>query len=218
MTPRAVVFDLFETLVTEAHTNPPRAGQLGPRFGLDPVAFRREWAPRRREIVLGRRSFADTLRDICLALGGTSQPDVARVREERMVIKAAALRYVEPRILLMLDALRARATRLAVVSNCFFEDVASWHESPLCQRIDATVFSFQEGLAKPDREIYAAALRRLDVTPAQAVFVGDGGDGELAGAASAGLAACHATWYAVTTATPDGVRRFRAPEDVLTLP
>ena len=40
---------------------------------------------------------------------------------------------------------------------------------------------------KPRPESYAAVLRALEVTPAQAGFVGDGGSDELAGARRAGF-------------------------------
>ena len=43
----AVLFDLFETLVTESVVPPSRAGSLGEALGLDPVAFRAEWKARR---------------------------------------------------------------------------------------------------------------------------------------------------------------------------
>ena len=39
------------------------------------------------------------------------------------------------------------------------------------------------------------AIRCLRVDPATAVFVGDGGDNEIAGAAEAGLRAFRSTWF-----------------------
>ena len=43
------------------------------------------------------------------------------------------------------------------------------------------------GLLKPDRQIYNLAMQRLDVSPDQCLYVGDGGSNELYGAKSAGM-------------------------------
>ena len=66
----------------------------------------------------------------------------------------------------MIDSLRSRGLRVGVVSNCIAEDVAAWPHSSLSARADCAVFSFEVGLAKPDREIYGEATRRLEVDAA----------------------------------------------------
>lgn len=82
-------------------------------------------------------------------------------------------------------------------------------------------FSFTEGVAKPDPEIYLRALHRLGVQPEAAIFIGDGGDNELAGAEEAGLRAFRATWF--LTRWPqfrswEGAGlRLAGPQDVLKL-
>ena len=40
---------------------------------------------------------------------------------------------------------------------------------------------------KPEKEIYELSLRQLSVSPAESVFVGDGGSNELEGARKAGM-------------------------------
>ena len=54
---------------------------------------------------------------------------------------------------------------------------------------------FDTGLAKPDPEIYWKAIRELGIEPATTVYVGDGGNDELAGAERAGLRAFRAAWF-----------------------
>ena len=75
-----------------------------------------------------------------------------------------------------LSALRARGTRTAIASNAPFPP-AMMHrqvrENGLAERLDAVVFSSEVGRRKPAPELYLAALDRLGVAPADAVYVGD---------------------------------------------
>lgn len=194
---RAVIFDLFETLVTELNQPVRRAGSLASELGLDAIAYRRAWRVRRPEIVLGSCSFEDVLRQIVVELGGVAHDAVLdHLCAERVAQKTAVLSRVEPEILNTLSELRRRSLRLGLITNSFAEDVRGWDQSPLHELFDATVFSFLVGLAKPDPAIFVAACETLDVKPEDALFVGDGSDDELAGAAQAGVATARALWFA----------------------
>jgi len=191
-----VLFDLFETLITESETRPPGASSLGPRLGLEPVPFREQWKLRRAAVTLGRLSFVQALAEIGVALGSpVDAQQLEALRRERVSSKAAPLKRTEASILRLLDELRMRGKRIGVVSNCFAEDVATWSESLLARRVHCAVFSFDMGLAKPDPEIYKEASRRLGIRPEDTVFIGDGADNELAGATQVGLRAFKALWF-----------------------
>lgn len=206
---KAVLFDLFETLITESRLAPRRASSLGDVLGLDHEAFRTAWTARRPRVVLGELSFSDALADICQSLTGcVDVMAVDRVRVDRIREKDAAFQEIDRDVVGLIDTLRQHGIRLAVVSNCFAEDVVSWPTCPLAPQFHCAVFSFAVGLAKPDPRIYLEATRRLGVDPATALFIGDGGDNELAGAEQAGLSALRAVWF---------LRRwpnFRPPEAV----
>ena len=193
---QGILFDLFETLVTESSGSVRRASSLAAELGVNDDAYRRHWRSRRLDIVVGRCSFPDTIAQIVRTLGGT--PDeglLERLRSERVKQKTAVLRTVEEDILAAVDALRARGLKLAVVTNSFAEDVAGWDSSPLRSLFDVTLFSCAAGVAKPDPEIYLRACRDLHVPADRALFIGDGGDNELDGARTAGLRAYRALWY-----------------------
>jgi FMN phosphatase YigB (HAD superfamily) len=193
---KAIIFDLFETLVTESLTRPAGVSSLAPAFGCEREAFRRQWKPRRSAVTTGQVSFRQALTDVATALGGQADAAVLeRVCDERTGTKARAFAHVEPEVLTMLDDLRSRNLRLGVISNCFAEDVTAWPRSPLAARVDCAVFSCEAGLAKPDSGIYEEALRRLAVDASDAWFIGDGQDDELAGAERGGLRAFKALWF-----------------------
>ncbi len=191
-----VLFDLYETLVTERYATPARASSLGERLGLDATAFRKAWKPQRGRIIRGQVSFADALQEIGAMLGRRLDAGLVRVlSDERRVEKAALFQRFDPVAFEVLRQLRNRGCRLAVVSNCFAEDVEAWSRCPAAECFDTSVFSFEVGTAKPEPHIYLEAMQRLGIEVSNAVFIGDGGDDELLGAERAGLRAAQATWF-----------------------
>jgi HAD superfamily hydrolase (TIGR01509 family) len=193
---KAILFDLFETLITESRLQPTRASRLGETLGCEPEAFRVAWKARRPRIVLGQLSFAEALTEISTSLAGIVDPAaIERACEQRIREKAAAYAQIDDEVAALVADLRGCGLGLAVISNCFKEDVLEWSTCPLARGFQSTLFSFTEGVAKPDPDIYLRATRRLGVEPAAAVFIGDGADNELAGAERAGVRAFRALWF-----------------------
>jgi putative hydrolase of the HAD superfamily len=215
----AVLFDLYETLVTERHAAPGRASSLGERLGLDAAAFRRAWKPQRSRVIRGQVSFADALIEIGARLGRRLDIELVHgIANERRLEKAALFQRVEPVAVEGLHQLRARGFRLGVISNCFEEDVAAWPQCSAAKCFDTSVFSFEVGTAKPEAHIYLQAIQRLGVDSSNAVFVGDGGDDELLGAERVGLRAAQAAWFRGELASlPGHIPRLSSWSAVLAL-
>ncbi len=193
---KAVLFDLFETLITESRTQPAGVSSLALELGYERDAFRREWKALRPAVTVGRMSFRQALSDIATCLGRPAEDvRVQRLCNERTAAKAEPFAEIEPQVLMMTDYLRRRSLRLGIISNCFAEDVAAWPRCALASRFDCTLFSFEVGLAKPDPEIYMEATRRLRVDVSETWFIGDGGHEELSGAEQAGLRGLKALWF-----------------------
>ena len=193
---KGIVFDLYETLVTESGTRPPGVSSFALPLGCDRDAFRREWKMRRAAVTTGHLSFPQAIADVASALG--VRPDssaIDRLCAERAELKAQCFDTVDGEVLALLDRLRDRGLRLAIISNCWKEHVAGWPRSALASRFDCAVFSFAVGVAKPDEAIYRDALRRVDVAPSEAWYIGDGADDELEGARRTGMRAFKAEWF-----------------------
>jgi putative hydrolase of the HAD superfamily len=94
-----------------------------------------------------------------------------------------------PDALPTLEELRRRGHLLGMISVCTEDVPQVWEETPLGREFDATVFSCDVGVSKPDPRIYAIACERLGVEPGECLFVGDGANDELPGAERAGMAA-----------------------------
>ena len=86
-----------------------------------------------------------------------------------------------------LEELRRRDIATALVSNCTEEVALVWEESPFAGLLDVAVFSATAGCMKPDPRIYELALEGLGVRAADALFVGDGANDELAGVERTGM-------------------------------
>jgi len=90
----------------------------------------------------------------------------------------------------LIDGL-AKRFHLAVVTNTHQADLVRGHLAAMgiARHIDAVITSVEVGWRKPHPAIYAAALGRVGVTPADAVFVGDTYLADYLGPATAGLRA-----------------------------
>jgi HAD superfamily hydrolase (TIGR01509 family) len=122
----------------------------------------------------------------------------------------------------LLDSLRARGLRLAVVANTGPDPPRlvrrELDELDVAARIDTVVLSGEVGARKPDAEIFRRALADLGVEATDAIFVGDRLVDDVQGAAALGMTTVQAFWFRADD-TPAAVEPdFLAftPVDVLT--
>ncbi|HZC25649.1 MAG TPA: HAD family hydrolase [Actinopolymorphaceae bacterium] len=199
MRSRAVVFDLYETLVTEFESGWQPQPAPAERLGIQPEIFDRVWRARKADRMTRTVDYRDVLREACEAAGAVPpasvEPIIATLYAERLDTKAGPLLDVERPVLDALRVLRDMGYKLALVSNCSVEEVAAWERSPLAPMFDDVLFSYRVGIAKPAGAIYVEACARLQVLPEHCAYVGDGGSDELAGAALAGMTAYCARWF-----------------------
>jgi len=187
---RAIVFDFYGTLTdpgAEANRQVSYADTAA-ALGIPADAF---WAAIRAsfpERIIGRLGGTrDTLREIARRCG--AEPTAPELDAAVTAQLDASLRVRPPRsgVLDLLDKLRADGFRTGLISDCSSELCEAWPETPYAPRIDAAVFSWQEGCRKPDSRLYAAVSGRLGVPAAECWYVGDGGSRELDGARRAGM-------------------------------
>jgi putative hydrolase of the HAD superfamily len=94
-----------------------------------------------------------------------------------------------PDVIPVLSGLRARHLRLAIVSNFDGRLIRICEGLGIARFFDTVVMSSQVGCAKPDPLIFAIALERIGVSPAEALHVGDSETLDVQGAEAAGLRA-----------------------------
>lgn len=208
---RAVVFDFFGTL-TDPAAEAERHDVFTATAGALGIAAPQFWAVARGcfdERMTGVLGDAPTmLRELARRCG--IRPTDRQVADAVAVHRSGSARIRRPRpgVLAALDTLRAAGFRLAVLSDCGSELCDGWDATVFASRIDATVFSWQEGYRKPDPRLYATAASRLGVVTTECWYIGDGGSREHQGARSAGMRP-----VLVTNAGFPGVAGYRHDPD-----
>ena len=175
---RAVIFDLWETLIDwDPDAAAAMVGRVSELAGDD---FTERW----------NRSATRYVAPIRAALGDAGVP--AAVLED---VCALRLEYVRrslvprPGAVDTLRELRRRGLLVGLITVCTEDVEHLWPESEFAGLFDAEVFSSSLGIAKPDPRIYLHCAEALGVEPGEAVFVGDGANDELAGALRVGMRA-----------------------------
>ena len=193
---KAVIFDLFETLITEWGHEKYTKRKMCEDLGVDKDRFDVFWKEKEEERYLGKIDFESSILYAGSKMGKEIDSDtLAYVLNRRIAAKATCFENIDPEVLDMLDAIKKLGLRTAIVSNCSSEEVKVIRESELYRYFDEVVLSYEVHMKKPDRCIYEEAARRLGVELKDCIFVGDGGSNELQGAKSAGMKAVQAKWY-----------------------
>jgi putative hydrolase of the HAD superfamily len=210
----AVLFDLFHTLTAMESSwgqGLPFTFQV---LGVSRDAWDRQLTQCSRERLTG--ALSDPIH-IVSSMARAIDPGIPDAVIEAAVANrvkrfGAALLDIPAETTHVLERLKRKGKRLGLISNADVMEVAEWSKSPLAGVFDSTVLSCRVGVVKPDREIYEICLRQLDVSPAKALFVGDGGSSELAGAHTVGLVTVMITGI-IKELWPERIESRRADAD-----
>lgn len=218
---RAVVFDLFDTLVDLRLEELPRLEHGGRRISPSAGALHAALATR---AALDFSAFVEALRALdAELLESRSSRGVEVPTLERFGLLTERLGLVDPELPILLtsvhmgmlrDTVRVpehhadvlarlrRRVRLGLCSNFTHSEtaVAILEEAGLHAHLDAVVISDAIGFRKPRAEIFAAVLRELDVAPEECLHVGDNLRADVGGARAAGMVTA---WITRRVAEPE---------------
>lgn len=188
MRTRAVLLDALGTLVFFG----PPAPRLAAALGVDEDAARRAM---RAEIAhyrahLGRASDLEGLRALRRDCAQVVEDELRTGRPLEEVLDAllAAIRFEPyPEVPGVLAELRERGLALVVCSNWDVSLREVLRATGLARLVDGVVVSAEEGVAKPDPQLFARALALAGVPAEAAVHVGDTYGEDVAGALAAGV-------------------------------
>jgi putative hydrolase of the HAD superfamily len=192
----AILFDWNNTLVQftwdddlleEGH----RAGLAAAGSDQDAAEF----TARYRELVLKGATPADDYGELLRELGVGEGDRFIDAEHEVWRPAHEALGSAQA----LLDSLRSRGIKTGLVANSWPDPArllrADVETFGLTGQFDVIVFSEEVGFRKPQPEIFLHALSLLDVSPENAMFVGDRLETDVQGAARVGMATVQALWF-----------------------
>lgn len=187
---KAVLFDMYGTLLFEEGGLEYRYMEIARRLGLDVQAFIEARnhsmdATLTGEIPNGVERAKVILRDMGL------EPDEDKARllaktEEDVRLPAV---HLYPATFPTLRVLRRRGYLLGLISDCTYLWRPVLRSTRLESLFNVITLSCEAGTTKPDPAMYLNTCELLGVKPDECVFVGDGGSSELQGARALNIVA-----------------------------
>jgi len=213
----AVLFDMYETLVTLSSMPPYFGRQMAEDAGVAPEMFYPVWKATEDDRTLGRVTVSQALAQVLTACGCYTPELTQRLASKRYATHTACFERLHPGILPMLSALRAKGLRLGLISNCYDEEAAIIRSSTLFPYFDVAFLSCEKAMKKPDAAIFTDCAKALGVKCEECLYIGDGGSNELAAAQSVSMHPAQALWYIPAEAQLPAYPCLRTPEEAVLL-
>ena len=163
--------------------------------GIPAEKFHALWQETEDDRSLGRVMFEEVVERILRENRCYSEKTWRNIVQKRIMTKRECFRHLHPEILPLFVTLKEKGLLIGLISNCFSEEAAIIRESVLFPYFDAVFLSCEQGVQKPDNEIFKRCMGKLAVEAGECVYVGDGGSRELETAKSLGMTAVQAAWY-----------------------
>ena len=192
---KAVIFDMFETLVSLFIGKTYFSEHIAADAGIDPVAFRKIWHEHESDRTLGKMTIPEALEKSFKELGIYTPGLVDKISANRRASLKDTFDAVPAESVELLKQLRTRGIKVGLITNTFSDERDFIRNSVLFPYFDAVRISFEEGLKKPDPAMYLSIMQEFCVSPKECRYVGDGGSHELTAARDLGLNALQAMWF-----------------------
>lgn len=219
---KAVIFDMYETLVTLFESPLYFGTQMAFDAGVEEERFQEIWQTAEVDRTIGKITLEEILERILRTNDRYSETKMNLIVSKRIRSREEAFEHLHKDIIPMLRALKKKGILIGLISNCFSEEAMVIKKSVLYPYFDAVCLSFDEGLQKPNPAIFKMCLEKLNVQAEYCLYIGDGGSNELEAAEMVGMKAAQAVWYLKEdTCQPSKrksqFRQLEAPLDVLNI-
>lgn len=192
---QAVIFDMYETLVTQFSSPLYYGTQIAQDLGLRPEEFLPGWRATEYDRATGKLTFEAVMERLMKAHGIYSAEKHWQVVEKRLAIQSDCFAHLHSGILPLLSGLKGKGVKIGLITNCFSEEAALIRESELFAYFDAPCLSYELGVRKPDPAIFHTCMEKLGIPAENCLYAGDGGSQELETASALGMQTVQVTWY-----------------------
>lgn len=217
---KAVIFDMFETLITHYKSPLYFGSQMAEDAGIPEDIFQKFWRPTEYNRSIGNTTLEETVKIILQKNQCYSEELLNTIVSKRVATKEECFHHLHPEIITMLYSLKEKGVLIGLISNCYSEEADVIRRSVLFKYFDAVYLSYEQGVQKPDADIFKRCLDNLLVKAEECIYVGDGGSYELETARKLGMNAIQAAWYLQEGTTQPSRRKpdflqIEKPIDVL---
>lgn len=192
---KAVIFDMFETLVTHFESPVYMGKQICNDMGIAENKFREIWDTTDDDRTLGKRSLEDVIEEILKVNDCYSIDLFEKIIAKRKMSKQECFEHIHPEIIPLFLKLKEMGIKIGLITNCYFEERDVINNSIFIDYFDSVCMSCEMGVKKPDVQIFQKCMNDLEVAAEECIYVGDGGSFELETARSLGMHSLQATWY-----------------------
>ncbi len=192
---KAVIFDMFETLVTLFTEHTYFGEDAASDAGVDPVLYRKVWHENEKDRTTGKMTIEEGIGETLRKLGVYSDELLNTIVSKRLAALKETFDQIPDESVQLLLELRRRGIKVGLITNTFSDERDLIRSSKLFPLFDATRISYEEGVLKPDPSMYQSIMIELGVTPDECLYVGDGGSRELFAARDIGMKPLQASWF-----------------------
>lgn len=192
---RVVIFDMFETLVSHYYSPLYFGSQMAADANILEDRFQSTWKLTECDRTIGKMTLEQALEIIFKENDCYSQELLRKIIKKRKESKEACFRHINSEIIPMLTAIKKKGIHIGLISNCFSEEVEVIRKSELFPYFDGVYLSYEQGIEKPNEEIFTRCMRYFSSSPEECLYVGDGGSYELETARKLGMKVIQAAWY-----------------------
>lgn len=192
---KLVIFDMYETIITHYACPLYFSAEMAADMKIPVETFRETWRATEKERSTGKISFEEIIDKIMRDNNCFSQTVFDEICRKRMATKRLCFEYLHPEIIPMFENLKKHEKNIALISNCFSEEAVAIRESKVSKYFDEMFLSYEQGVVKPDFEIYRRCIEKFGVNSNECIYVGDGGSYELEAARDCGIRPLQAGWY-----------------------
>ncbi len=192
---KAVIFDMFETLITLFEGRTYFSEDIARDLQLPEEVFRKEWHKTEHDRSTGKYTIEKALEITLKNLGTYSDEKVRLATQKRREALDDTFSAIPQDSILLIKTLHKKGLSVGLITNTFSDERDMICACPLFPLFDATMISYETGLCKPDSAVYHAITEKLKVNRSECLYVGDGGSRELFGARDAGMKAVQCTWF-----------------------
>ena len=193
---KAVIFDMFETLVSMFSGDTYFSEDMAGDMNIPVEEYKKAWHTTEHDRSCGNCTIEEGIKKTLEMLGHYSEDAVSLIAGKRRKNLEGIFERTPKETIALLQALKDEGIKIGLISNCYSDEAKVIRESTIFPFLDVAMLSYEQGICKPDPEIFKRAMDKLSVTADECLYVGDGGSKELFAAKDLGMKTLQAQYFA----------------------